>query len=312
MTLRQAMLGAARRAPALLASSAQGVADFARSQLAPDGGFRGRSPDSDLYYTVFGLQTLLALDAPVPRDRIGAYLARFGAGQALDFVHLCCLARCWADLSDGPPDEARDAILARLATFRSADGGFAQTPGAEHGTAYGCFLGLGALEDCRSGSRPSGRSPPPASRGLPAGGLVECLRALEAEAGGYANERGLGASTPATAAAAVVLHHLGQPVPEVVGGWLLARLASPGGFAAAPSVPLPDLLSTGTALHALGTLGVGLDAVRDRCLDFVDSLWDARGGFHGSWADGALDCEYAFYGLLALGHLAVGAEVSRP
>ena len=66
---------------------------------------------------------------------------------------------------------------------------------------------------------------------------------------------------------------------------------------------MPDLLSTATALHALAAVGAPLDDLREPCLDFLDSLWDHRGGFHGSWADDALDCEYVFYGLLALGHL---------
>ncbi|MFW6161765.1 MAG: prenyltransferase/squalene oxidase repeat-containing protein [Planctomycetota bacterium] len=313
MSLRQAMLAAARRAPRLLGSSARLVADCARRQLKPDGGFRGRSPASDLYYTVFALETLLALDAPVPRHAVRGYLAEFAEGEGLDFVHLCCLARCWADLDGGPPDGTAEAVLQRLAAFQAADGGFAQSPGAKHGAAYGCFLGLGALEDCRSGSRPSGRSSIPDSPLISAKALVECLRALETGDGGYANAPGLPASTPATAAAAVVLHHLAQPVSEATADWLLARCGDPGGFAAAPSAPVPDLLSTATALHALGGLGVPLDAVRERCLAFLDSLWDARGGFHGSWADDALDCEYTFYGLLALGHLApLGPAASTP
>jgi hypothetical protein len=37
----------------------------------------------------------------------------------------------------------------------------------------------------------------------------------------------------------------------------------------------------------------------------VDSLWDATGGFHGNWTDDMLDCEYTYYGLLALGHLSL-------
>ena len=66
------------------------------------------------------------------------------------------------------------------------------------------------------------------------------------------------------------------------------------------------LLSTATALHALACMERPLsEDQRERCLDFVDTLWTAEGGFHGHWADDALDPEYTFYGLLALGHLAV-------
>jgi len=32
-------------------------------------------------------------------------------------------------------------------------------------------------------------------------------------------------------------------------------------------------------------------------------LWTNRGGFYGNWLDDTLDCEYTYYGLLALGHL---------
>ena len=33
--------------------------------------------------------------------------------------------------------------------------------------------------------------------------------------------------------------------------------------------------------------------------------WTNAGGFYGSWADNTLDCEYTYYGLLALGHLSL-------
>jgi len=68
---------------------------------------------------------------------------------------------------------------------------------------------------------------------------------------------------------------------------------------------MPDLLSTATALHALAGLEISVSAVKDKCLDFVDSLWTNRGGFYGSWADDTIDCEYTYYALLSLGHLSL-------
>ena len=44
--------------------------------------------------------------------------------------------------------------------------------------------------------------------------------------------------------------------------------------------------------------------MRDRCLDFIDTLWTGR-AFCGHWQDDEVDCEYAFYALLALGHLSM-------
>jgi prenyltransferase beta subunit len=97
--------------------------------------------------------------------------------------------------------------------------------------------------------------------------------------------------------------HLGLPLPVETGAWLLGQVHPSGGFLATPGAPLPDLLSTATALHALESLEVKYDHLRDLTLDYVDSLWSAEGGFHGHWADDDLDVEYTSYGLLALGHL---------
>ncbi|HEX3869176.1 MAG TPA: prenyltransferase/squalene oxidase repeat-containing protein, partial [Pirellulales bacterium] len=84
------MLQVARLAPKLLGESTGLVADFLRSQLNDDGGFACRDGSSDLYYTVFGLEGLLALQADVPASQVAAYLRSFGNGDDLDFVHLAC------------------------------------------------------------------------------------------------------------------------------------------------------------------------------------------------------------------------------
>ena len=86
---------------------------------------------------------------------------------------------------------------------------------------------------------------------------------------------------------------------------MFSRHADDGGFFAVPMAPLPDLLSTATALHALSGLHADLGKIREPCLDFIDTLWTSKGGFHGTWTDDVLDVEYTFYGLLALGHLSV-------
>jgi hypothetical protein len=93
-----------------------------------------------------------------------------------------------------------------------------------------------------------------------------------------------------------------------VGDWILAQAHPQGGFLAVPGSPMPDLLSTATALHALAALDRRISStLHERCMDFIDSLWNAeQGGFHGHWADEYVDAEYTYYGLLALGHLAVG------
>ena len=286
------MLQVARLAPNLLGESRELVSGFLRAAVNGDGGFADRAGQSDLYYTVFGLEATLALQEPTPAST-EAFLRAFDAGGTLDFVHLTCLARAWACVSKaGLPEHWKPAVCARLESFRSGDGGFAHRPGAPDGSAYACFLGLGAHEDL----------------GIPlhTDGLLDCLAHVRAGDGGYANSAAVAeGSTPATAAAVMVQHRLGvQPDPEVA-SWLLARAHPDGGFLAAPGAPIPDLLSTATALHALTTLHVDIGSHREPCLDFVDSLWTNRGGFYGHWADEAVDCEYTYYGLLALGHLSL-------
>ena len=62
---------------------------------------------------------------------------------------------------------------------------------------------------------------------------------------------------------------------------------------------------TASALHALSGMHATLEAVKEPCLDFIDSLWTNRGAFYGNWTEDVTDCEYTFYGLLALGHLSL-------
>ena len=141
-----------------------------------------------------------------------------------------------------------------------------------------------------------------------AAGVLASLRSLKAADGSYANQPGLATGlTPATAAAVIALRQLDAPPDRDAGIWLLDRCHTAGGFFASRASPMPDLLSTATALHALSSLHVPLGGLREPCLDFVDSLWTNRGGFFGSWADDAADCEYTYYALLTLGHLSLEA-----
>lgn len=291
------MLQVARLAPKLLGESADLVRDFLLRQQNDDGGFKDRSGRSDLYYTVFGLEGLLALQTPLPTARLIPYLERFQAGETLDFVHLCCLVRCWAAMGaehlTGRGVAWADVVTARLETFRAADGGFNVTGGSAFGTAYGGFLGSAAYQDL-------GRPMPDGLR------LVQSLKFLETPDGGWANERGLKAgATNSTAAMVTLLLRLGMPVASAVGDWLLRAVHREGGFVAAPRAPIPDLLSTATALHALAGLERDFSTIKEPCLDFIDTLWTNEGGFHGHWGDDSLDCEYTYYGLLALGHLSL-------
>src|SRR5215831_12150643 len=163
------MLQIARVSPKLLGDSRDLVESFVRSQINPDGAFCDRAGNSDLYYTVFGLDCLVALQAEPPLEAAGHYLREFGDGNELDFVHLACLARCWAAVTRDWSAVPVQPILGRIEAFRTADGGYNQSAGALHGSAYGAYLALGAYQDL-------GMCVPEPDRLL---GSLQCLRAKD-------------------------------------------------------------------------------------------------------------------------------------
>ena len=301
MSLRLEMLQVARLAPKMLGDSTGLVRAFFARQFSAEGAAHDRAGRPDLYYTIFALAGLQALTSDLSTlnsqlSTSATWLRAFGDGAGLDFIHLGALARCWAVVGlDKMPAGLAAPLLARIEACRARDGGYDGEPAAAHGNAYGCFVAVGAYQDLCAA--------------LPAPlRMVQCLKFLETPDGAWANARGLRVgSTNATAAAVTLLHQLGVPVHATVGDWLHAQAHPDGGFRAMPAAPLPDLLSTATTLHALACLEKPVpEPIRERCLDFIDTLWNAAGGFHGHWADDDLDAEYTFYGLLALGHLSLG------
>lgn len=279
-----------RAGDALSGPMAGAMAAFVRGQINDDGGFRGRAPRSDLYYTIYGLDCAAALGMDWPRERVAGFIDRCGQGADLDFVHLVCLARCLARYAEGVFDR-REAVLSELAAFRCADDGFSRTRGEVQSNVYDTFLAFLAFQDLEKGFSDAER-------------IAHCLKPCRTPDGGFANYPGLEAgTTPVTAAAAVLQTHLGLPVDATTGDWLMARCHQPGGFEATAGAPMPDLLSTATALHALSLLQRPLASIREACLDFVLGLWRENGGFSGTAVDSVTDCEYTFHALLALGNL---------
>ncbi len=288
------MVQVARLAPKLLESSTPLVADFFRSQQR-DGGFCDRDGQRDLYYTVFGVEGSLALQQSLPDGELEAYVRSFGAGDKLDLIHLACLVRCWsalpaATLRDCPQEE----LLAKIETYRTTDGGYDSVSNSSAGSLYGSFMALGAYQDLQQ--------PIPELETL-----LDFVRELRDPAGGFHNSRTHPVSlVPTTAGAVALLRNVGnQPVDPSIGQWFLSCFDPQGGFRAGADVPIPDLLSTATALHALTSLKMDIGGRKELCLDFIDTLWTNRGGFYGHWEDSHVDCEYTYYALLALGHLSL-------
>ncbi len=295
MSIRLEMLQAARLAPTLLGPEAtQQITAFIHSTALPGGGFRDRAGAPDVYYSSFAVDALTALRAPLPEglDRFLQEQSR----EAQDFVALCALVRIASAVAREACQLSLDleSLYARIEAHRSLDGGYHSEPGGESGSAYAGFLAYGAYADHH-------RLPPEPER------LGQSLQPLGQASGGWSNDPALPlANLPATAAAVALSRNLRLPIPENTAAFVLGcRHPASGGFLPFPGAPLPDLLSTAVALHTLDGLQTDWREGREACLDFVDSLWTAEGGFFGHWDDDTLDVEYTYYGLLALGHLAL-------
>lgn len=295
MSLRLEMLQVARLARSVLGDEACSLVEtYVRSQQNDDGGFRDRDGESDLYYTSFAVDLLTALQVDLPEESLATYLeAHLASPDGLDFVHLSCLARAFSALKNRPSPSRLAAVYEGIERYRTRDGGYNQSEGEETGSAYACFLAYGAYSDHRL------ELPDPA-------GVARCLDSLRVGDGAWANDVELPVpNVPATAAAVTLCRNLRLPVPPGTPRWILNCWHPSGGFLPFPGAPMPDLLSTAVALHALDGLQVEFVEKKDAMLDFVDSLWTAAGGFHGTWDDEEFDLEYTYYGLLSLGHLAL-------
>ena len=287
------MLQVARLAQKPLQEVKNLIHRFLYSHLNEDGGFKDRSGNSDLYYTVFALECLHALQGDIPREQTANYVQKFEEVEKLDFVHLSCLVRAAAaiDLQNKIDGER---ILNCMRKYQAQDGGYNVTKDQKHGSAYANFLLLGAYQDLKIDMPDAIKS-----------AIIYNLRSLEAADGGYANMPNMPqGNVTASAAAIAVLHTWQIPLGNQLTMWLMNHCID-GGFCNNLTFPVPDLLSTATALHSLAYLKANIEPIVEPGLDFVDSLWTNSGGFYGNWTDEILDCEYTFYGLLALGHLSL-------
>ena len=270
------------------------IGGYIHGQLRHDGGFADRNGDSDLYYTMFGLSCAAVLNLKVPHERIAGFLDRFPP-ETLDLIHLDCLIKCRAaaNLLRNP---ALASIAGRFAALRNLSVDSTTKKAVKRllnaddsSSAYNWFLRLNAAQDC-------GLKLPWDSK------IIELLELCRKPEGGFSNRSEI--KTPAlnaTVAAILFKRQLTgiNDVPAL--NWLSGQITASGGFKAAPETPLPDLMSTATALFTLKVCGMLTEATRELSHNFIFEHWRESGGFSGNIIDNHCDCEYTFYGLLAAG-----------
>jgi geranylgeranyl transferase type-2 subunit beta len=271
-------------------------AAYLRAAQNPDGGFSGRTGDSDLYYTGFALRSLAvlqALDAEIC-GRAAGYLRERMAGSAsvVDFFSL--VVSCYlVPLGGGPdvlaqaPEDWRDRVTLALESFRSPDGGYGKTPGAPYGSTYTSFLVALCYELL-------GRPIPLPER------LVQFVQSRRRPDGGFVEISAMKRSGANPTAAAVGLLHLLGALDDASRAGVIGFVAAlpsllEGGLRANDRIPVADLLSTFTGGWTVDQLSGDLDWAALR--SYAEGCERQIGGFRGGLWDEEADVEYTFYGL---------------
>ena len=256
------------------------IVGFLLSQRTERGVYVNKQGEEDLYYTTFGWLLESALGLKQDAEAMERYLAEVDL-ESLDLVHYAAAVRCrllqrgakgrlsllWQALQHTPTRE--------LESFESVPNNDTEAP-------YTQFIWMSLCEDTRNDYRAAE------------------LDAYRTSDGGYANVKGGNEmATNATAAALMVVGQSeGYDVARV--SPLLEAQEPSGGFRATGVAPIPDLLSTATALFVIYCYGA---KPRYEAADFVEAHWLESGGFAATLLDEKSDVEYLFYGLLALGTL---------
>ena len=277
-------------------------ARYIASKQNPDGGFRGRDVESDLYYTGFALRGLAVLDALTPEicERSSGFLRGCLTRQTsvvdfFSFLYACVLTQASSGvdvLADSPADWP-ERVAATLDTFRTKDNGYNKSPGALSGSTYHTFL-VGLCFELLGQSLPNRDD------------VLRFVQSRRREDGGYVEVSAMRRSGTNPTAAGIGLLHLlnGRDLPgadvELTIDYLAEMPSMEGGMRANDRIPVADLLSTFTGCWTLAQFGA-LERINIRqAFEYVKSMECADGGFHGFLLDEDSDVEYTFYGLGSL------------
>ena len=263
------------------------VKAFVESQQMDDGSFMNKSGKSDIYYTAFGWMLSYVLDIKTDSKKTALYLKQQDI-QQMDLIHYAAYVRCRMiqRLFEG------GTLKLLLDTFSKKSirplSGFDSVPHNDIDSPYTQFIWLSLLEDTRN---------PVQNRDA----VLASLDNYHVSGGGYSNMKdGITAATNATVAALSVIGQLNGYKNTDDLNYLSNIQNKTGGFAATEHSPLPDILSTATALFVLDCYNKKPEISTE---GFIDAHWLDNGGFSATLQEETSDVEYTFYGLLALGTL---------
>jgi geranylgeranyl transferase type-2 subunit beta len=278
------------------------IADYIISRRLADGGYPGRSGDSDPYYTDFALRILSQTRSDEVRHPATCTYAQWSR-EIIDIPE--CLNRISiANLCDVPLPQMAGACLDR---HRLPSGCFARSADSSIPSAYCTFLGA-ICEDMLGAAHQISKD------------SLDAILKLQQPGGGF-TDTGSDESpqtNPTSAAVSYLLRALllespitGDEEAELeskmnrASDYLIRMHGRDGGFLAHAKAVYPDLLSTFTALATL----IAMDRIDPvdlkKHIRFVGSLADAGGGFRSCAIDSEPDIEYTYYGLGCLSLFAV-------
>lgn len=277
------------------------------SQQCSDGGFANRRGKVDLYYTAFALRSLSSLNELTPdrarraadwllsiarepdsvrmRQPHGAFSDTVQSASWWDSMILCEEA-AGKMVDDAERVQFSALTFERMYSMRRDDGGYAKTSIETHGSLYHTFiaaslharLGVAIPDDEKMRAFLH-------SLARPYGGFIE-------------NKYSKRPGTNGTSAGVFLCLILGElDGHEKHFDFIASMRNEEGGFEAAPSAPLADLLSTYTALLTLKMGGRLNSDLLDAAAHYARELEAPDGGYTGFALESVLDCEYTFYGL---------------
>ena len=257
---------------------------FIQSQLAENGAFMDKSKKADLYYTSFGLMLASVFDININVSQTEKWLCE-QQNQLSDLVYYAAFIRS-QQLCKLLQTGKLIFAFNQLFETKQRLPNFTNYPHEDIYSPYSQFMLLSLKEDV--GIETESRQE-----------ILNALSAYSVETGGYSNiKENKHPATNATVAALAVKGQLCGYHADYEVEFLQTLQDKSGGFYASLSSPVPDLLSTATALFMLKCYGVTpiIDAN-----DFIDAHWLPSGGFCATLLEESSDVEYTFYGLLALG-----------
>lgn len=271
------------------------IGGYLKSKLTPEGGFANKIGRADIYYSLFGLSNSCILQLNLPFARIKEWLDLF-VPQKLGLIELSSLAKCYSILAliNGFKPVIGEEKCGQIAEagkrFKTVNHSFS-LDGKGLGSPYSVFLAMNLYQDL--GMK---------LENVPA--LKKALKEYLQPDGRFADPNGSGRGILNSTVAGLLCwrQFTGEILPQSL-AWINGQLSGSGGFKADPQAKLPDMLSTAVALFALKICDADFSSFRERSQQFVADHWMPDGSFSATLLDEQGDCEYTYYGLLALGAL---------